>query len=191
MNPIDYELDVLASGPDEISRITSRLNEHGYTVVRNLGYIHPSKNKSRRFHAAGTGWRPAIAPVLIVSEAFPQAIFLLTYYDLCWSYSGECVIYGGREIRGIHDGEQKAQSLDWALLDIFAPFRAEYENNLEVGSLWREWLDDIVVAANELKEATGAGLSFEKLRDVVHAEEDSAVCAVEEFLKKVSGRSNP
>jgi hypothetical protein len=186
MNPIDYRLDVLANSPTEINQITKKLHEGGYTVVCNLGYSHPSVNKSREFQSGGYG-SPDVAPALLVSEEFPRAIFLLTYVDMQWSYSGKCVICGGRVIRHIHDGEQRAQAQDWALLDIFAPFRAEYETDSEVGSLWQQWLDDIIAAANELKERSrDAGLSVEKFQDAVNVQEE-ATRAVRKLLGTDSG----
>lgn len=72
------------------------------------------------------------------------------------SYSGRMVIRGGQEIRHILDGHQQAQGYDWALLDIFAPYRAEYVNGAEVGSLWESWLIAMERALAELKECYGA-----------------------------------
>jgi hypothetical protein len=62
-----------------------------------------------------------------IPEEFPAAIFLLTYYDMQASYSGKAVIRAGKAIQEVFDGNQQAQAVDWVLLDIFAPFRAEYE----------------------------------------------------------------
>ncbi len=41
--------------------------------------------------------------------------------------------------------------MDWVLVDIFAPFKSEYELGAEFGSLWQEWLDDLTTAVHELK----------------------------------------
>ncbi len=89
--------------------------------------------------------------VLGVSEAVPTAVFLLTFRDEQYSYSKKWVIRGGEIIQGIQDYCQKTQAIDWALLDIFAPFLAEYEAGLEFGSLWGQWLDDVIKATNDLK----------------------------------------
>jgi hypothetical protein len=47
--------------------------------------------------------------------------------------------------------------LDWALLDIFAPFKAEYYGEkAEFGSLWQPWLEAVMAAAIQLKGGDGA-----------------------------------
>jgi hypothetical protein len=56
--------------------------------------------------------------------------------------------------QSLMDGDQKAQAIDWMLLDIFAPFRAEYEIGRPFGSLWNQWVDDLVSAALELRKTT-------------------------------------
>jgi hypothetical protein len=56
-------------------------------------------------------------------------------------------------VQEVFDGDQQVQGLDWALLDIFAPFRAEYygeEHNF--GSLWAPWLDAVMAAVKDLKD---------------------------------------
>jgi hypothetical protein len=55
-------------------------------------------------------------------------------------------------VRAVHDGQQKAQGYDWALPDIFAPFRAEYENGIEFGSLWDQWLKEMRGALAQLAD---------------------------------------
>jgi hypothetical protein len=40
--------------------------------------------------------------------------------------------------------------MDWVLIDIFAPFKTEYELGVEFGSLWQQWLVDLAVAVKEL-----------------------------------------
>jgi hypothetical protein len=52
----------------------------------------------------------------------------------------------------VRDFDQQAQAVDWTLLDIFAPFWAEYERELPFGSLWNKWVHDLVSAANGLKK---------------------------------------
>jgi hypothetical protein len=44
----------------------------------------------------------------------------------------------GLVFQRLHDGNQRAQAVDWALLDIFAPFRAEYFDGREFGNLWSQ-----------------------------------------------------
>ena len=41
------------------------------------------------------------------------------------SYAGKTVIRAGEVVQEVHDGDQKAQSLDWVLIDIFPPFYAD------------------------------------------------------------------
>ena len=178
-NWIDYHLDVLASSPAEINQIAERLNRPSlelanwvaqtfgqpvgevvenlkdllaFKTVRNLGYIDNTVNKARTFSIS---FRKSIGIVRShlseVSEAFPTAIFLLTDYDMQASYAAKSVMRGGEEVQQIHDRNQQAQAMDWALLDIFAPFRAEHELGLEFGSLWQEWLVDVAAVVQGLK----------------------------------------
>lgn len=180
-NWINYNLDVLASCPAEINQIAERLNQPSFALtswiaqrdgqpvsevaeglkellefkmVKNLGYVHNDVNKARRFSLAFKSRYYGIidSHLVEVSEAFPKAIFLLEYFDMQASYSGKRVIRAGEVVQEVFDGDQQAQGLDWALLDIFAPFRAEYYGEgHEFGSLWTSWLDAIVATAMSLK----------------------------------------
>jgi hypothetical protein len=179
-NWIHYNVDVLASNPREINLIAERIKEPSdelvsrfaevcdgdvetvannlrklveFNATKNLGYIQV--NKAREFHIASKDKYSAIvwSHLIEVSEAFPRAIFLLEYFDMQYSYSGKVVIRAGQVVQQVHDGNQRAQSVDWALLDIFAPFRAEYFDGREFGSLWSEWLDDITACAEDLRSA--------------------------------------
>ena len=89
--------------------------------------------------------------MLEVSEGFPSAVFLLEHFDMQASYSGKMVIHAGEVVQEVFDGNQRAQSLDWVLLDIFAPFKAEWDRGLEFGSLWREWAEDVGTAIEALR----------------------------------------
>src|ERR1039458_1933413 len=160
-NWIDYHLDVLASNPAEINQIAERLKRPSlelanwvaqrsgqpvgkvvenlkdllaFKTVRNLGYIDNTVNKARTFSIS---FRKSIGIVRShlseVSEAFPTAIFLLTDYNMQASSAGKVVMRAGVEVEQIHDGSQRAQAIDWVLLDIFAPFIAEYELGVEFG----------------------------------------------------------
>jgi hypothetical protein len=153
-NWIDYNLDVLAMSPAEISQIAERLNQPSlelvtwiaqrggqpvsevaeglkelleFKTVKNLGYVHNDVNKARRFRLEFKDKYYGIVDshLIEVSRAFPVAVFLLEYFDTQASYSGKRVIRAGEIVREIFD-HQQVQGLDWALLDIFAPFRAEY-----------------------------------------------------------------
>jgi len=58
----------------------------------------------------------------------------------------------GEMVREVFDGDQQAQGWDWALPDIFAPFRSEYYGERhEYGSLWKPWVDAILSVATSLK----------------------------------------
>lgn len=86
-----------------------------------------------------------------VSEQFPTAILLLQYFDDMESYSGKVVIHAGIEVQHVHDRDQQAQGRPWVLPDIFAPYWSEYELELEFGSLWKQWLTEMVAAVAKLK----------------------------------------
>lgn len=180
-NWIDYNLDVLASSPDEMNRLAERLNRPSqeltswvaerlgqpvsevavglkrlleFKAVRNLGYVNTSVNKARRFRIAFNDKRYGIVQshIFEVSAAFPAVIFLLEYCDEGVSYAGKKVIRAGKVVQEVHDGDQQVQGVDWALLDIFAPFRTEYYGETaEFGSLWQPWLDAVMAAARQLR----------------------------------------
>jgi len=57
-----------------------------------------------------------------------------------------------RTVQEVFDGDQKLQGMDWVLPDIFAPFRAEYYGEEHAfGTLWSQWVDDMVATAMSLK----------------------------------------
>jgi len=180
-NWIDYKLDVLANSPAEINQIAERLNqpsaelsswvakESGQSAdevaarlrdllkvktVCNLGYIRDEVNKARRFSLEFKDRSIGIVKSHLaeVSESFPAAIFLIEYWDQQASYAGKRVIRAGQVIQEIHDGNQQAQAMDWVMIDIFAPFKTEYELGVEFGSLWQQWLADLGVAVKELQD---------------------------------------
>lgn len=187
-NWIDYNLDVLASSPAEINQIAERLNQPSFALaswtaqrdgqpvsevaeglkellefktVKNLGYVHSDVNKARRFSLEFKDRYYGIVDshLIEVSRAFPEAVFLLEYFDTQASYSGKRVIRAGEVVQEVFDGDQQVQGLDWVLLDIFAPFRAEYYGEeREFGSLWTSWLDAIAAAAKALKDEQDSAL---------------------------------
>ncbi|MGC2517084.1 MAG: hypothetical protein WA383_21385, partial [Terriglobales bacterium] len=141
-NWIDYDLDVLASNPDEINQIAARLNQPSlelaywaakrfgqpvgevaeglkellaFKTVRNLGYLDNAVNKARRFSISFKDKYSGVVKSHLseVSEAFPTAIFLVTYYDMQASYAGKWVERAGELVQQIHDGDQQAQAIDW------------------------------------------------------------------------------
>ncbi len=177
-NWVDYTLDVLASSPAEINRIADRLNQPSlelaawaarrsgqpvaevaanlkelleFKTVQNLGCLNNDVNKARRFslELKDRYYGIASSHVFEVSKEYPKAVFLLKYSDDMASYAGKRVIRAGELVREVHDSDQQVQGLDWALLDIFAPFRAEYYGEQhEFGSLWQYWVDAIIAAAD-------------------------------------------
>jgi hypothetical protein len=169
-NWIDMHLDVLASSPDEIDAIESALKNPcaeliawsaqrsgmepkdiaedvrevvTFNSIRNLGYVHPSVNKARRFQSSWKSkfWGLVISHLEFVSRDFPGAVFLAEYRDDQASFGGKIVIRAGEEIRCSHDGDHHAQAHEWVLPNIFAPYETEYELDLEFGSLWNDWLE--------------------------------------------------
>jgi len=192
-NWIDYNLDVLAGSTAEINQIAERLNQPSpelvnwiaerdgqqadevteglkellkFKAVRNLGYVSNDVNKARRFSLSFKDKHYGIVDshLVDISEAFPNVIFLLEYSDIQASYSGKRVMRAGEVVQEVFDGDQKVQGLDWALLDIFAPFRAEYYAEVgEFGSLWTPWMDAIMAAVNGLKENQGSALAIAEL----------------------------
>ena len=162
-------LDVLASSPEEINKIETALQQPceellawvakrwgkgpkevaadvkalvTFKPTRNLLYTEPSIDKDRRFtnsfrhRFTGIVW----SHVDLVSENFPEAIFLAEHCDQQASLAGKIVIRAGEEIRSVYDGNEQAQGFAWVLPDIFAPYRAEHDLGVEFGSLWDKWL---------------------------------------------------
>ncbi len=124
-----------------------------FQAVSNLGYSDESVNKARRFTNSFKSHSQGLinGHLCQVSRTFPNAIFLAEYSDMQWSCSWKDVRRNGVVERSVYDGYQPAQAIDWMLLDIFAPYRAEYERGLPFGSLWNQWVDDLVVAADRLR----------------------------------------
>jgi hypothetical protein len=192
-NWIDYRIDVLANSPSEINQVAERLNQPSpeiahwiaqrdgqpmseiaealkglleFKTERNLGYVHPEVNRARRFSLEFTDRQYGIVDshLIEVSRTFPEAVFLVEYFDTQASYSGKRVIRAGEFVQEVFDGDQQAQGLDWALLDIFAPFRTEYYGEYEFGSLWQRWVDAMLAAVTSLKkEPTLAKLASESV----------------------------
>jgi hypothetical protein len=177
-NWVDYQLDVLASCPDEINRIETRLAHPSEELIawvaeewhaspkfvtelvtfkskHNLFQLHESVNKARQFRNSWKRYRGIVNSHLFeVSAEFGTAVFLLEEWDMQTSYSGRMVIHAGKVVQDVFDGKQRSQALDWVLPDIFAPFRAEWNEGLEFGSLWRDWVEETAVAVEELRKST-------------------------------------
>jgi len=152
-NRIDYTLDVFATSPKEIDEVTHALVQ--FKVVHNLGYVDEDLNKARRFETSyQIYFHGQIAKQLCqVSQSFPNAVFLAYFYDIHGGWARKEVIRNGVVERFVWDRKQRAQMREWMLLDIFAPFLAEYETGQPFGSMWNEWVDDLMAAADELRNA--------------------------------------
>jgi|CZKZ01.1.fsa_nt_gi hypothetical protein len=179
-NRIHVKLDALASTVEEINKIEPALKKPceelvtwvaerdgqdpkkiaenlktlvAFTPTANLGAVDPLLNTARRFvnDWKDRFWGIVWSHLNFVSRDFPKAIFLAEYWEPCSSFSGKKVLRGGREVRSIRDGNQRAQGYDWALPDIFAPYRAEYHNGAECGSLWDQWLSEMQGQLSDLK----------------------------------------
>jgi len=96
-------------------------------------------------------WKLAMRHVQLVSAQYPTAIFLVDYRDLLTSYAGKNVIRAGEQVQHLHDGDQQALGHGWAIPDIFAPYRAEFEQRREFGSMWNQWLEDMGTALDRLR----------------------------------------
>jgi hypothetical protein len=193
-NWIHYELDVLAGCPTEINQIAERLKQPSSGLVDfvrerdggraneiaeglrrlfqfeatiNLGYVNPSFNRARRFTIAfkSRSYGLIDSHLFGISQEYPSAVFLLTYRDSMGGYGGKKVIRGGDLVRHVHDGDQKMQSLDWVLIDIFPPFLAEYYNDLPFGSLWQEWVAKLASAIGELKDESSVAVEGAQTAD--------------------------
>ena len=151
-NSFKTAVAVEAQTPDDA--VIEELRELvAFRTVSNLGYLHESVNKARRFENSFKAlFRRLIDGHLCqVSMTFPNAIFLEQYGDPQWGSWWKEVRRNGVFERSVSDSDQPAQAIDWMLLDIFAPYRAEYENALPFGSLWNKWVDDLVGAAERLR----------------------------------------
>jgi hypothetical protein len=178
-NWIDYTLEVLASNPAEMNAIAERLNQASleltarlsresgepanevanglkelleFKTITNLDHVHEDFNKARSFSLTVKSRSASVVMghLIELSRGFPSAIFLLKYRDMQASFAGQRVLRAGEILRETSDGDQRAQAIDWVLIDIFAPFWTEYELGVECGSLWQEWLSDLAAAVQDL-----------------------------------------
>lgn len=176
---IDCRLDVLPS-MDEMNGIGERLNrpsqeladwvaqqlsQPASEVAEGLKKLLEFKNfgrsrnyGDRRFGIAFKDTRHDIVwrHLLEVSAASPEAIFLVECrYNGLW-YASKTVMRAGEVVQELIDDERPDQldlepAVNWALLDIFAPFWAEYIWGDEFGSLWHPWREAVIAAAGQLK----------------------------------------
>jgi len=174
IDKIEKEVFVLPTGslvrstgarPPDDAEINSLRELVAFKAVSNLGYVHESVNKARRFQNSFKDHSedPIYMYLCQVSIAFPSAIFLIDHRNMEWSCAWKKVMRNGVVEQAVGDTEERAQLIEWMLLDIFAPFRAEYENGQPFGSLWNDWVDDLVAAANGLRNLPRSMSCTEKI----------------------------
>jgi hypothetical protein len=175
-NWVVFKLDVLAGNPAEINQIEAALQDPCDKLIRcaadrtdepwdeiaatvkklvsfkpdrNLGYVDPSVNKARRFKNSFKDrcWGIVMGHIGLVSKQFPTAIFLIHYHH---EYAGKMVIRTGKEVKHICDDNQQGQNDEWVLPNIFAPYLAEYDRELEFGSLWKQWVSELGASVQQL-----------------------------------------
>jgi len=140
----------------EVAEGLPRLLE--FKAVKNPDQVYDRNREHRRFsivfkdtrYGYGIVW----SHLFPVSEEFPAAVFLVECRDGGLNYARKRVIRAGEVVQEVFDGERPTQlGGDWALLDIFAPFRTEYYGGVaEFGSLWQPWLEAVIAAARRLKD---------------------------------------
>ena len=139
--------------PDDVE-IEQAREVIAFKTAKDLPHVAEIGNKVWRFE---NSYRTTCEGVIDwhlsdVSAAFPNAIFLADYCNLGWNCVWKRVLRNGVTERSVSDGDQPAQGIDWVVLDIFAPFRTEYQNGRPFGSMWKKWVDDLVAAANGLRD---------------------------------------
>jgi hypothetical protein len=173
-NCLNYTLDVLASRA-EFSEICERLNRPSLELIRRIAerfdepadkiagwvtderlldfeLVEPVDTALLSLYCRDEHRCIVDNHLVEVSHAYPKAIFLLDYNNSYARYTARRVIRAGEVVQEIVDDDWQVQRSDWALLDIFAPFKAEYYSQKEFGSLWDSWLDSVIEAATRLKE---------------------------------------
>lgn len=139
--------------PDAIAAVVTKL-------VAFTAYTYESVNKERRFDndSQDKFQLSVLDHIFEVSTEFPEALFLWEYRDIQYSYSRKRVIYAGHLLQAAHDDNHnhKAQGIDWVLLDIFAPYRAEYENNKNHN--WLDYFDRLEKSIGTNRDTKGLGI---------------------------------
>jgi hypothetical protein len=131
--------------------VEAYVRAESFKFVCVLGYECPEDTRARRFSSAYDDHPPGIVVrhAHLVSAQFPTATFLLEFWD--HTHASRMVIRGGTTVRDVHTTQQQPFRQPWALMDIFAPYRSEYDNYGEFGSQWQAWVDDVVEAVERLK----------------------------------------
>jgi hypothetical protein len=170
-NNVDYMLEVLATSPEEINRISTRLKqplpEWLDWVAKSENYKPESLAKWVSFEGPDVGadessrwfknecyhWNCHIvrSHVFEVSTEFPNAVFLLDVVEMYAFYYSKRVIRAGNIVQRIDDGGW-LNTEEWVLLDIFVPFRNEWESGLPFGSRWANWVGAVKAQLGQLEE---------------------------------------
>jgi hypothetical protein len=131
--------------------VKAYLQAESFKFVRVLGYECPEDTRARRFSSAYDDHPSGIVVrhTHLVSAQFPTATFLLEFWD--HTHASRLVIRGGTTVRHVHTTQQQPFRQPWALMDIFAPYRSEYDSYCEFGSQWQAWVDDVTEAAKKLE----------------------------------------
>jgi hypothetical protein len=184
-----FDVTVLAADAAELSRIADQLREPSpaskqwvhdhqsdghifdFSPVGDLLNFGERKGGACKLRTHLTGaFGLAYCHLLDVSAAFPSAVFLMEAYDMD-SFTEKMVFHGGRLLRATHDNDSHVQGGVWVLLNIFVPFKVEYELALPVGSLWDEWVADVTEAAHELRVPPAWATEPPELLDLTFADE--------------------
>jgi len=159
-NQVDtYVVDVLATEEKEMNLVAARLTEPSEKLIRSYAneYRKNRNETSARLyslldfrpvqdcflsHKAGSARRfvnslyaeSVDIHLYEVSNEFPRVLFLVDSYGDGLKYNDKTVILAGDVLQ---------QTFHWMPVDIFVPFRVEYERGLPFGSLWERWVADL------------------------------------------------
>lgn len=117
-----------------LSKVTDGLKELlEFGAVSSPGYVDDTVNETRGFRNSCTNKRSQ--PLARCLKRFSASIFLLEHRDRQFSCAGKEVTRPAYEIvQEMFDADRQTQEVDWALLDICAPFSAGYFAGLEFPS---------------------------------------------------------
>jgi hypothetical protein len=90
-----------------------------------------------------------------VSASFATAIFLVEYREELEGLASREVMRNAVVERWV-SADKPPLMPDWVLPDIFVPFLEEFESGLPFGSMWSDWVADLVAAADGLRKQLGS-----------------------------------
>jgi len=195
-------LCVLASDSKEVSDLAVRLNDpskelrgmlserlqlprtDGFSEVldfRVVGNLSTIEAAARTFKLTiEDRFRGGLAFHLVeISTEFPGATFLPETVGT--TFSRKQVLREGRWVQELQGSDRANKATGFGILDIFAPFRAEYSAKLAFGSLWETWLDETGGALQQLKsDSNSASESLKPPRRRSHSETKLSVSLLTE-----------